>query len=164
MPSRSCSQPTGRRDGRPDPVRARRIYIPLTHDQLRDLAVERRLAAPIQGYAAGAPGRVDAKLSPAGAEEEAEYLAFVAAADHAGSWPEGGRRVVASADVPPVAVRESGADSAGGAPVPVLLGEDVPLRSVVSLHVDEDDSEDPDLLWYDITELALVVQDLDLEH
>ena len=60
-------------------MRPRRIYLPLTHDQLRALAADRRLVAPLEGYAAGAPGRVDARISPAAAEEEAEYLAFVAA-------------------------------------------------------------------------------------
>ena len=39
-------------------MRPRRIYVPLTHEQVRDLAAERRLAAPLQGYAAGSPGRV----------------------------------------------------------------------------------------------------------
>lgn len=151
-------------------MRPRRIYLPLTHDQLRALAADRRLVAPLEGYAAGAPGRVDARISPAAAEEEAEYLAFVAASDHAGALTAGARRVIASADVAPGSVRESSADQAGGGPVAVLLGDDVPLRAVVSLHVDEavdeagSDSVDPDLLWYDITELAAVLQDLGLEH
>jgi hypothetical protein len=158
-------------------VRPRRIYLPLTHDQLRALAADRRLAAPLQGYAAGSPGRVDARISPAAAQEEAEYLAFVAASEHATSLTAGERRVIASADVAPVVVRQSGADEPGGGPVAVLLGDDVPLRAVVSLHVDElvddavgddDDSQDvdtlPDLLWYDITELDAVLDDLGLEH
>lgn len=158
-------------------MRPRRIYLPLTHDQLRALAADRRLAAPLQGYAAGSPGRVDARISPAAAQEEAEYLAFVAAAEHATSLSVGERRVIASADVAPGVVRESGADEPGGGPVAVLLGDDVPLRAVVSLHVDEvvdtaaDEDADgqdvdtlPDLLWYDITELDAVLDDLGLEH
>ena len=147
-------------------MRPRRIYLPLTHDQLSALAADRRLVAPLEGYAAGAPGRVDARISPAAAEEEAEYLAFVAASEHAAALSAGARRVVASADVAPGSVRESGVDEAGGGPVAVLLGDDVPLRAVVSLHVDEDgdDSGEPDLLWYDITELTAVLEDLGLEH
>ena len=154
-------------------MRPRRIYLPLTHDQLRALAADRRLTAPIEGYAAGSPGRVDARISPAAAEEETEYLAFVAASEHATSLSPGARRVIASADVAPASVRES-SDPQNAGPVAVLLGDDVPLRAVVSLHVDEagedsgdDDGEgndDPDLLWYDITELATVLDDLGLEH
>lgn len=153
-------------------MRPRRIYLPLTHDQLRSLAADRRLVAPLEGYAAGSPGRVDARISPTAAEEEAEYLAFVAASEHAASLSAGARRVIASADVAPGAVRESSDPQTG--PVAVLLGEDVPLRTVVSLHVDEagaadadenaDENDDPDLLWYDITELATVLDDLGLEH
>jgi hypothetical protein len=145
-------------------VRPRRIYLPLTHDQLRSLAADRRLVAPLEGYAAGSPGRVDARISPAAAEEEGEYLAFVAAAAHATTLSGASRRVIASADIAPGSVRESGTASPGGGPVAVLLGEDVPLRAVVSLHVDEADSAEPDLLWYDITELDAVLDDLGLEH
>ncbi|MGA8046008.1 MAG: hypothetical protein WCA30_07040 [Dermatophilaceae bacterium] len=148
-------------------MRPRRIYLPLTHGQLRALAADRRLVAPLEGYTAGSPGRVDARISPAAAEEEAEYLAFVAASDHATSLSAGSRRVIASADVAPGSVRES-SDPQSAGPVAVLLGEDVPLRAVVSLHVDEEgataESADPDLLWYDITELATVIDDLGLEH
>lgn len=164
-------------------MRPRRIYVPLTHEQVRDLAIERRLAAPLQGYAAGSPGRVDARISPAAAQEDAEYLAFLAAAAHAARLDEGSRRVIASADAPDGAVREVTAAAGGAAsgPVPVVIAEDLPLRAVASLHIDEvaeavDEEEDasdasdegpeaadgePALLWYDITELATVVAELD---
>ena len=170
-------------------MRPRRVYVPLTHDQVRELAADRRLAAPLQGYAAGSPGRVDARISPAAAEEEAEYLAFRAAAEHAGRLDEGVRRVIASADAPPGTLREVVASTSGAAtgPVPVVIAEDLPLRAVASLHVDEavddavdeavddregeaadedaeetaEESAEPDLLWYDVTELDAVVADLD---
>ena len=173
-------------------MRPRRIYVPLTHEQVRDLATERRLAAPLQGYAAGSPGRVDARISPAAAQEDAEYLAFLAAAAHGARLDEGARRVIASADAPDEAIREVSAPAGGPpmGPVPVVIAEDLPLRAVASLHIDEapdepaDEGEDgarrpvgadasdedpaaaavtdePDLLWYDITELATVVAELD---
>lgn len=170
-------------------MRPRRTYVPLTHDQVRDLAAERRLAAPLQGYVPGSPGRVDARISPAAAQEEAEWLAFLAAAEHAGRLGEGARRVIASVDAPESAVREvtPTATVAGSGPVPVVIAEDLPLRAVASLHVDEavddavdeavddregeaadedaeetaEESAEPDLLWYDVTELDAVVADLD---
>ena len=159
-------------------MRPRRVYVPLTHDQVRELAADRRLAAPLQGYAAGVPGRVDARISPAAAEEEAEYLAFRAAAEHAGRLDEGVRRVIASADALPGTLREVVASTSGAAtgPVPVVIAEDLPLRAVASLHLDDagdgaegadatGDDEDgadgvagePDLLWYDVTELETVL-------
>ena len=164
-------------------MRPRRVYVPLTHDQVRELAADRRLAAPLQGYAAGSPGRVDARISPAAAEEEAEYLAFRAAAEHAGRLDEGVRRVIASADAPPGTLREVVASASGAAtgPVPVVIAEDLPLRAVASLHLDDvghdaqgdvadgddeaggdEDGADggagePDLLWYDVTELETVL-------
>lgn len=164
-------------------MRPRRIYVPLTHEQVRELAAERRLVAPLQGYAAGSPGRVDAKISPAGAQEESEYLAFRAAADHAARLDEGSRRVIASADAPDDELREVAGPVSGATsgPVPVVIAEDLPLRAIASLHLDEavdvpvddavddavdeageagDDAAEPDLLWYDITELDAVLAEL----
>lgn len=150
-------------------MRPRRIYVPLTHEQVRELAAQRRLAAPLQGYAAGSPGRVDARISPAAAQEDAEYLAFLAAASHAARLDSGARRVVVSADAPESAIREVTSSAVGVAdPVPVVLAEDLPLRVVASLHLDEaadgegdDDDPEPDLLWYDVTELDVVLGELD---
>jgi hypothetical protein len=167
----------------------RRVYLPLTHEQVRGLADERRLAAPVQGWSAGSPGRVDARISPAGAQEDAEYQAFRAAADHALGYEEGARRVIASADASEEAIREVAGTPSG--PVAVVVAEDLPLRRIASLHIDEatpetaDESEEsevaevtedevdaptedgssagtePDLLWYDITELDTVLAELD---
>jgi hypothetical protein len=120
-------------------MRPRRIYLPLTHDQLRTLAADRVLAAPVTGYAAAAPGRVDARISPAAAQEEAEYVAFRAAAREATLLSGGARRVVAAADAPDGSHRETSAD--GTRPVAVVTTEDLPLRNVVSLHLDEDTAE-----------------------
>jgi hypothetical protein len=120
-------------------MRPRRIYLPLTHDQLRTLAADRVLAAPVTGYAAAAPGRVDARISPTAAQEEAEYVAFRAAAREATLLSGGARRVVAAADAPDGSHRETSAD--GTRPVAVVTTEDLPLRNVVSLHLDEDTAE-----------------------
>jgi hypothetical protein len=107
-------------------------------------------------------------------------------------YEEGARRVIASADASEEAIREV-AGSASGAPsgpVAVVVAEDLPLRRIASLHIDEatpetaeepeaevtEVSEDevdapteddpstgtePDLLWYDITELDTVLAELD---
>jgi hypothetical protein len=120
-------------------MRPRRIYLPLTHDQLRTLAADRVLAAPVTGYAAAAPGRVDARISPTAAQEEAEYVAFRAAAREATLLSAGARRVVAAADAPEGSHRETSAD--GMRPVAVVTTEDLPLRNLVSLHLDEDTVE-----------------------
>lgn len=172
---------------------SRRVYIALTHAQVRELAASRTLRAPLRAWAAGVTGRVDGRISPAAAQEESEYLAFRSAAADAADAPPvatGSRRVIASADVPVAALREVGSDAGMSEPVPVLVAEDLPLRSIASLHVDEAGEQaaeigeaapadigeaapqngEADLLWYDITELDLVLTELDssdptsLEH
>lgn len=149
-------------------MRARRIYLPLTHEQLRDLAAERVIPAPAQGYAPLAPARgetrVDSRTSAAA--EDAEYLAFAAAAGHAAALPGGRRRVVAAADAPERSLRE--VPAAAPSAVGVVTTEDLPLHLVVSLHIDEGApaaegaAGDLDLLWYDITELDAVLEGLGL--
>lgn len=142
-------------------MRPRRIYLPLSHDQVRALARDKVLAAPIHGFAAGPPSRVDARLTPAAAEEEVEYAAFAAAAERAVETAPAHRRVIASADAPSSAV-----DEQPGAPdgtVGIVTTAELPLRHFVSLHIDEDSSGPAgalELLWYDITELDVVVADL----
>lgn len=158
-------------------MRPRRIYLPLTHDQLRSLATERVLAAPVVGLAP-AVTRTDSRTAPATAEEVAEFAAFIAAAERAVSAVGAGRRVIAAADVPPGALEQrsgSGTDGAGATGDPaegvleVRTTEDLPLRLIVSLHIDEATDgtgalagAGPDLLWYDITELDAVVEELGL--
>lgn len=137
----------------------RRVYLAVTPDQLRAAARTRALPAPLGGFAAGAQGRVDARTVPTAATEEAEYVAFRAAA---GEPVEGGRRIVVSVDAPVEALQES--EVAAGEPAPVSTTEELSLRLVASVHIDEDDAQEgdePDLLWYDVTELDTVVADLD---
>jgi len=48
--------------------------------------------------------------------------------------------------------------------VPVTTTEELPLRLVVSIHIDEQPAsgdDEPDLLWYDVTEIDTVVAELD---
>lgn len=147
-------------------MRPRRIYIPLTHDHLRSLAADRVLAAPLVGIAP-ALNRTDSRTAAAAAEEEAEYAAFTAAAERAAEQQSGGtgRRVIAAADVPAGALEQrsgSEADVADGGGLEVRTTEDLPIRFIVSLHIDEE-SEPGDLLWYDITELDGVLEELGLD-
>lgn len=156
MPTTPAAQ---RADGRSDPVPHCRIYLPLTPDQLRTLAQTRTLPAALDGFTAAAQGRVDARLSPTAATEEAEYLAFRAAA---GDPATGSRRIVVSADASTDAVQET--EAPAGQPVPVTTSEELPLRLVASVHIDEAPAPldgEPDLLWYDVTELDGVVAELD---
>lgn len=151
-------------------MRPRRIYLPLTHDQLRSLAADRVLAAPVLGLAPTL-SRTDSRTAAAAAEEEAEFAAFSAAAERAGG---AGRRVIAAADVPPGSLeqRAGGGDRAGDLGDGVLqvrTTADLPVRLIVSLHIDEATAETenasgaaPDLLWYDITELDAVIEELGL--
>lgn len=137
----------------------RRLYLTVTADELRTLAQTRVVPARLDGFAAGAPGRVDARTSPTAATEEAEYVAFRAAAGDPG---EGSRRIVVSVDAPAEAFEET--EAAAGEPAPVTTSEELPLRLVASIHIDEDaapEDGEPDLLWYDITELDAVIADLD---
>lgn len=137
----------------------RRIYLSLTSDELRTLASTRTLPAGLDGFTAGAQGRVDARLSPNAATEEAEFLAFRAAA---GDPEVGTRRIVASADASSQTLQET--EVLAGEPVPVTTGEELPLRLVASIHIDEDpapEDGEPDLLWYDITELDTLISELD---
>lgn len=153
-------------------MRPRRIYLPLTREQVQALAADRTLPALMRGYAPAAPTGVDARISPAAAEEESEYTAFMAAAGDPSGVEAGERRIVASADVPVSAVDE---ESAGpGVPIPVTMREELPVRQIVSIHLDEfargegsgagdgdgSDEAEPDLLWFDITELDTILEEL----
>jgi hypothetical protein len=136
-----------------------RIYLPLTPADVAQLAGSGEVA-PSSAYAVTPALRSDL---PAGDEEEREYVAMgdaVAAAGElrdaaAGAIP--GKRVVAAADVDTASVLVSPARP-GEARSLVRLAGPVPLRRVVSLHVDEEPGGDDDLLWYDVTELDVVTR------
>lgn len=125
---------------------ATRVYVPVSVDGLVDLSRTARLPAGLPAYAVTEGLR---RADPSAQEEELEYDALC----DAGEADLGPRTVVLAADlVPDVgAVRQS----------PFPLPADVPLRHVVSLHVSEAGADpDDELLWYDVTELPAVVEEL----
>lgn len=130
-----------------------RIYLPLTSEDLADLADGRPIGpAPLAAHAVTpALGRTGLVVD----EEELEHAAWVAATREAsaltGSEPR--RRVVAAADVDVALVLHP---TAPDVPSRVHVTAPVDRRRIVSFHVDEEvgDSEPTDLLWYDVTELA----------
>lgn len=131
-----------------------RIYLPLTVAALRHLsrigAIE---PAPLTAHAVTTDLR---REHGAADDEELEYLAFL---DAARSTAAGGVRVVAAADVDDETLAEVLADdeSLSG----VRVSAPVPRRRIASLHVALDQPGDtgkaPDLLWYDATELDVVI-------
>ena len=173
-----------------------RVYLPSTLSSLRTLAGgggEAVLAqAPVQGHGVTHALRewyVDA--DPRELEEELEYVAMSDAAEQSlrllATAPEGAapRRVVLALDVPgPAAPRPDAAWSAPERSL-VVLGEDLTLDALVSVHVDDAEAEADvraalaalpaadagddgarftvesveghELLWYDATELPLLL-------
>ncbi|MDO5502669.1 MAG: hypothetical protein Q4G67_05785 [Actinomycetia bacterium] len=143
-------------------MRSRRVYFALTHDQLQTLADERELPSGLEGFTAVEIAGVDARLSPAAAREEAEFVAFSAAAGPDSGSGAGGaaRRIVLSADLPRASLQDR-PDFADGA-LGVVTTEVLPLRLVASVHIDEAGTgEQPaELLWFDVTELEAVIEEL----
>jgi hypothetical protein len=135
-----------------------RIYLPLTAAGLRALAKSRETGpAPASAYAVTA--RLERANSADLAEEELEHAAFSEAAEAALALQgnEVGKRVIAAADVDPGTVEPDGSREDASA---VTVSEPVPLRRIVSFHVDESagDTGLDDLLWYDATELDEVLR------
>jgi hypothetical protein len=134
-----------------------RIYVPLLPDAVRRLAAEREIGpAPVAAF--GVTERIE-RAHPTGLEEEWEYAALTEAAE-AAALLQGttvAKRVVAAADVDPGVVSSDGTRESLAA---VTVSGAVPLRQVVSFHVDEEagDQGMEDLLWYDATELAEVLR------
>jgi hypothetical protein len=103
---------------------------------------------------------------PASGQDEWEYTALNDAAQtSAGLLTEGeSRRIVAAADVSsdcvsPADSAESAAESADESAdeSAVSISDPVSLKRIASFHVDGDDAQDDDLLWYDVTELPVVL-------
>ncbi|RZS90119.1 hypothetical protein EV189_1902 [Motilibacter rhizosphaerae] len=158
-----------------------RVYLPATAAVLAALREARVLGpAPLRAYAVTDDVRADV---PGEDEEEAEFLATLAAARESvlllaadGSAP---RRVVIAADVSTARPDDDPARGAGA----VLLGEEVPLARMASVHADEEAAEqavaaaaaDPteerldaceehDLLWWATQELDELLADLGGAH
>jgi hypothetical protein len=134
-----------------------RVYLPLTADGVRRLAAERRLEpAPLQACAV--TQRLERSAPSDSSEEELEYEALAEAVEQAAALQGStvAKRVVAAADVDPSWVRRTDADGLAA----VEVTQPVPLRLIVSFHVDETagDQGMEDLLWYDATELDEVLR------
>lgn len=138
----------------------RRVYLPIAAEGLRELLQRGQLGpAPLNAFAAPAH-------TPANDLDEAEHQAWLAAAAAARASARGIRRVIASADVDGALVSEASDQQpassarAGATAVPCAVEVDapVPLRRFVAFHIDEHvGSDDYDLLWYDVTEIAGVL-------
>lgn len=135
-----------------------RVYLPLGPTGVRTLHQDKGIRAA-DGYA------VTTALERAHPEEDEEGLEYLALQDAlaAGLAARESRTalvVVAAADVPSDRLDLRAPTTA--APLSRLaLRDAVPLGRVVALHVEEPPagaSEEPDLLWYDVTELAEVVR------
>lgn len=129
-----------------------RVYVPLDPTTLATLRQSGELGpAPVSGHAALAPST---RPGIGNDDEEREYAAWSAAAhDAADRAPDGGRRVIASADVDAAVVQRGAPDETA-----VELDSVVALPRIASFHIDEEPGgEVSDLLWYDVTELDDVV-------
>jgi len=132
-----------------------RVYIPLNASGLRSLSTDGAIQpAPLPAHAVTQAMRDSAPK----AEDEWEYAALNDAAQTSAALltPGESHRLVAAADVSsdlvgPAEPEDSDVESA------VSISETVALKRIASLHVGEDDSEDGDLLWYDVTELPVVL-------
>jgi hypothetical protein len=134
-----------------------RIYVALLPDAVRMLAADREIGpAPVAAF--GVTERIE-RADPTGREEEWEYAALTEAAEAAAQLQgtSVAKRVVAAADVDPGTVAADGTRDSLAA---VTVSTAIPLRQVVSFHVDEEagDQGMEDLLWYDATELDEVLR------
>lgn len=139
-----------------------RVYIPLTAEQCKGLARDRRIAlAPPIGHAVT---RALTVAQPGLDQDDLEHLALQEAAMAALQTARGSgdRVVVAAADVDPSVVEDGAGQQDSPSRVRVL--EYLELQRVASFHLgdhqgsaaDDDDSE-LELSWYDATELDALV-------
>jgi len=139
-------------------MRQTRVYLPLSRAGLRRVAE----AGSLDGSALTAFA-VTRNLERAHAGQDEEGLEFLALGDATAAAlvlrEPGDRIVVAAADVEPEWVQTHAAP--GGPASEVRITESVPLRRIVSFHVEGDGESEPgampELLWYDTTELDAVV-------
>lgn len=144
-----------------------RVYVPLSAASVRALSRTGGLAAdrsaPLAAYAV-TPALRQAHVG--WDEEDLEYLAFADAA-RSGTASAGSPRLVVAADVEEGELVDdvmggSGSASSGDVVSSVLLTTPVPVRRIVSLHVEDLTGARPgpdelaDFLWYDVTELESV--------
>jgi hypothetical protein len=133
-----------------------RVYIPLNAARLRSLDADRALGeAPFLAHAVTEALRDSA---PTAGQDEWEYAALNDAARSSAALLTSAesRRIVAAADVTADLVHawpEGSIDESA-----VSIAEPIELSWIASFHVDDDDSsEDDELLWYDVTELPVIL-------
>lgn len=133
-----------------------RIYIPLNASGLRELSSRDEVrGAPFTAHAATSAVQASA---PSAVQDDWEYTALNDAAQTSAALLTTGesRRIVAAADVSSDTVRPAAAADAGVESA-VLISEPVALKRIASFQVDGDGPDDDDLLWYDVTELPVVL-------
>lgn len=141
-------------------MRQTRVYLPLSRTGLRRVAEDSSLDG--SALTAFAVTQHLERAHPGRDEEDLEYLALGDATNAALVLREPGDPVlVAAADVEPESVEAHA--PAGGPVSEVRITEPVPLRRIVSFHVEaagaqSDSGGVPELLWYDATELEAVVR------
>ena len=137
-----------------------RIYIPLNAAGLRRLDADRAVTgAPFLAYAVTDAVRASAQ---AAGQDEWEYSALSDAVLRSAVLLSPGekRRLVAAADVEPELVAPAVPSDPGDfiEDSAVLILDSVALKRIASFQVDADEaSEDDDLLWYDVTELPVIL-------
>jgi hypothetical protein len=137
-----------------------RIYIPLNAAGLRRLNADRVVTgAPFLACAVTDAVRASA---PAAGQDGWEYSALSDAVLRSAALLTRGEkhRIVAAADVAPELVGPATPGDSGefleDSAVSIL--ESVELKRIASFHVDADEaSEDDELLWYDVTELPVIL-------
>ena len=133
-----------------------RIYIPLNASALRSLSTGGAIQpAPFPAHAVTQALRDSASNA---AQDELEYAALNDAAQTSAALLTAGesRRIVAAADVSSDFVGSAEPDDSDVESA-VSISEAVALKRIASFHVDGDAAEDGDLLWYDVTELPVVL-------
>jgi len=137
-----------------------RIYIPLNAEGLRRLNADRVVTgAPFLAYAVTDAVRAG---SPVAGQDEWEYSALSDAVLRSAALltRREKRRIVAAADVEPELVGPPAPGHSGDfiEDSAVLILDSVELKRIASFHVDADEaSEDDELLWYDVTELPVIL-------
>ncbi|WP_295702601.1 hypothetical protein [Lapillicoccus sp.] len=139
-------------------MRQCRIYLPIDPAAVRTLQETRTL----QAREAYAVTQWLERQYPSEDEEGLEFIALGEAKQAALDRDQDDRLVIVAADVESEHLDMF--QPAVGLPASsVVLREPVPLRRIVSFHLEETpfgSRNDPDLLWYDVTELDEVVRQL----
>jgi len=133
-----------------------RVYVPLNASGLRNLNADRALrGAPFLAFAVTVAVRASA---PIASQDEWEYTALSDATRASAALLTAGesRRAVVAADVTEDLVGPAVPDSIDDSAV--SISDPIELKWIASIHIDgENASEDDELLWYDVTELPVIL-------